>query len=82
MKIHKFMTTFSIVVTYMCVGEYAFLNTHLQPTQFLCYLYICMPKIISDEKSVRVREREFSVRLSLRNARRYLSKFDHHCGLI
>lgn len=27
-----------------------------------------MPKIIADEKSVRVREREFSVRLSLRNA--------------
>lgn len=61
------MTTFSIVVTYMCVGDYGFLSTHLQPTQFFMLLiYLYMPKIISEEKSVRAREKEFSVRLSPR----------------
>lgn len=84
MKIYKFMTTFSIVVTYMCVGERVCIpkNTFITYSVFMLFTYLHMPKIISEEKSVRAREREFSVRLSLRNDRRYLVKFEHHCGLI
>lgn len=33
---------------------------------FMLFIYLYMPKIISEEKSVRAREREFSLRLSPR----------------
>lgn len=66
MKIHKCMTTFSILVTYMCVGLWIPKYTFTTYSVFMLFIYLYMPKIISEEKSIRAREREFSVRLSPR----------------